>query len=176
MEEKFTRHPFSIPENNTVYYSDMIPVELLKQTMPEPKGKEKLQELVKDIQENGIKTPLILCVSTDKNLDVILGNKRLFAAKTLGYTHLRGIINVGTGDSTEKGDTVLARVIKASKRLLNSDDVIVVFGGPEAVDVEHLCIDQKGRLFSVAADHLQWTTCKEAANPEEWCQKTCCQK
>lgn len=73
------------------------------------------------------------------------------------------------GESNTGGE--LAHVIRESQRLRNSDDVIKVFGGSDAIDVQHLCIDEHGCLFGVGADHLQWVTSEQGKTPEQWCHK-----
>lgn len=164
--DQFTRHPFSVPETVSVFYVGDIPIDLLNPMVKKTSTDPKIQQLVEDIRKHGIHAPLILDFNNGK-MDVLLGNKRLFAAKTLGYTMVKGIINVCSPNSINfNSDWQL--LLQGARRLWNSDNVIKVFGCP--IDVQHLCLDKRGRLICVASDHQEWATSKEGTIPETWCQ------
>jgi hypothetical protein len=65
------------------------------------KGKEYLESLTKDIEENGIKTPIKLQVDAGKAL-VIEGNHRLCIAKKLGFKTVPVQVDYGSFGSINK--------------------------------------------------------------------------
>ncbi len=132
VEEKscvFTRDFFFFRE--VVFVVTMIPLELLKphpknaEFFPEPLPEEIRREMLEDIRENGIATPLILA----RDHTILAGHQRWEMARELGLSHVPAIIKDVDPESPEAvallikdnllrrqlNDMQVARLIRALK-------------------------------------------------------------
>lgn len=165
----FQNHPFNFLDQNRVFYCESFPLALIKDTRQMEIPNSVLNLLIQDIKCKGIENPIILDL-IDGNFLVLLGSKRFSAAKHLGLSSIRAIINVSNDENVNP--MPIEGIISQSKQLSNSTEVIEIFGGIDKVDLNHLGIDQRGKLTCVGTNHLQWITCEEGANPRYWNKPT----
>ena len=94
-------------------YFEYVPIEEIEKYKEFDRATEKkwgsvdntLEELVADIQKNGIKTPITLQVDRNNNALVVEGNTRLAAAKKLGIKNIPVRIISGEFGSINKDKT-----------------------------------------------------------------------
>jgi hypothetical protein len=103
-----------------------------------------LDELINDIKENGIQTPITLQVDLDNNALIVEGNTRLAAAKHLGLKYIPvrivngnfGSINKNKTKKIRKRDIGEMKVFYANVHLLNYDNSPARFGFNSLIKME----------------------------------------
>lgn len=103
-------------KNDNINVKNIVELEIDKiiQNPNQPRknfNKEKLEELVKSIEKNGILQPIVVRPKSDK-YEIIFGERRYRAALQLGYTKIPAIIR----DNIDDNQTLLTALIENIQR------------------------------------------------------------
>lgn len=136
-------------------YFEYVPIEEIEKYREFDRAIEKkwgsvdntLEELIEDIRENGIKTPITLQVDKNGNALIVEGNTRLAAAKKLGIKNIPVRIVSGefgsiNKDKTKKIDKRRSlgemKVFYPQVNILNQDNSAAAFGFTSIADTKNI--------------------------------------